>query len=83
MRGASYQNVTLALPASLLREVEQLAADNQVSLSRFVARVLEERTRAARAYPAARERQRKLLKEGLPLGSERSIDWDRDQLHER
>jgi predicted nucleic acid-binding protein len=41
-------NVTVSLPAGLLREVRQLAVDEGVSLSRFVARSLEERVEVIR-----------------------------------
>jgi hypothetical protein len=66
-----------------MREAKHLAMDSGVSLSRFVAGVLEERIAANRAYRAARERQRHLLKEGVLLGTEGSIVWDRERLHER
>jgi hypothetical protein len=75
--------VTLALPAELLREARHLAVDRGVSLSRFLALLLEEQVAAGRRYQAARERQLRLLNEGLPLGTEGRIDWKRDQLHER
>ena len=78
-----YQNVTLALPARLLREAKHQAVDRGVSLSRFVAMILEERVANNRRYRTARERQRRLLQAGFPLATGGSIDWERDQLHER
>lgn len=37
----SQQNVTVSLPAELLREVRHMAVDEGVSLSRFIALLLE------------------------------------------
>lgn len=48
-----YQNVTVALPADLVREARHLAVDQGVSLSRFVAMLIEERVAADLEYRAA------------------------------
>ena len=77
------QNVTIALPADLLKEAKHLAVDRGVSLSRYVAMLLEERVQATREYRAARDRQRELLRTGLPLGTGGLANWPRDELHER
>ena len=47
------QNVTVSLPASLVREARHLAVDQGISLSRFIAQLLEERVEASRRYRAA------------------------------
>ena len=60
-------NVTLSLPDDLLREARHLAADECVWLSRFVARILQQRVQAARAYRIAQQRQLRLLREGMRL----------------
>jgi hypothetical protein len=78
-----FQNVTVSLPADLLREAKHLAVDQGVSLSRFVAITLEQRVAAVRGYRAARKRQGRLLQAGLPLDTGGRIRWDRDALHER
>ncbi|MBI4503897.1 MAG: CopG family transcriptional regulator [Chloroflexi bacterium] len=77
------QNVTLALPADLLREAKHLAVDRGMSLSRFVAVILEEHVVATRRYRSARARQRRLLEGGRPLGTGGRITWRRDELHGR
>ena len=77
------QNVTLTLSADLLREAKHLAVDQGVSLSKFLALLLEERIEAARRYQAARARQQRLLDTGFQLGTHGKIAWDREQLHER
>lgn len=77
------QNVTLALPADLLREARHLAVDQGVSLSKFVALILAARVETLRRYGQARERQQLLLAKGLPLETHGQIAWKRDELHER
>jgi hypothetical protein len=78
-----YQNVTISLPADLVREARHLAVDDGLSLSRFVALALQERIEAARGYRVAQNRQRRLLEAGVDLGTGGRIDWERDQLHAR
>jgi len=77
------QNVTLALPADLLREARHLAVDQGVSLSKFVSLILAARVETLRRYGQAREQQQLLLATGLPLGTHGQIAWKRDELHER
>ena len=77
------QNVTVSLPEELLQEAKHLAVDEGLSLSRFVARSLEQRVEARRTFHAARARQLKLLNVGLPLGTGGRIAWKRDDLYER
>ena len=44
------QRVTVTLPAELVREARHLAADRGVSLSKYVAMLLEEQVAARRQY---------------------------------
>jgi hypothetical protein len=76
-------NVTLSLPEDLLREARHLAVDAGVSLSRFVALSLEQRVEAVRGYSMARERQLRLVRQGLELGTLGTGTWARESLHER
>jgi hypothetical protein len=76
-------NVTISLPASLVREARHLAVDQGVSLSRFVARALEERVDARRRYRAAWEQERRVLDEGIDLDTHGHAKWTREALHER
>jgi hypothetical protein len=76
-------NVTLSLPDDLLREARHLAVDDGVSLSRFVARSLEQQVEARRRFTSARERQLRLLNDGLDLGTRGRLPWSREALHER
>lgn len=77
------QNVTVSLPADLLKEVRHLAVDRGVSLSRFIALLLREEVEKRRRYAAAKDRQLALLSAGLPLGTHGEISWTRSELHER
>jgi hypothetical protein len=83
VRGAEQQNVTVSLPAGLLREARHLAVDRGVSLSRYIALLLEEDVEGRRRYQAAKERQAAVLEAGLPLGTHGAIGWGRSDLHER
>lgn len=78
-----YQNVTISLPERVIREAKHLAVDRGVSLSKFVASLVEERVDAVKRYQQARERQRQLLERGLPLGTRGRVDWQREDLHGR
>jgi hypothetical protein len=76
-------NVTVSIPDDLLREARHLAVDEGLSLSRFVARSLEQRVDSLRRYRSARERQLDLLRGGLDLATDGKANWSRDSLHER
>ncbi len=97
------QSVTISLPAEVVREARHLAVDKGLSLSKFLALLLEkhieehqryqsareqelqsiEQTEKTRRYEAAREEALKLMKKGLPLGTQGKISWTGDELHER
>jgi hypothetical protein len=64
-----YQDVTIELPADVLREAKHLAVDQGLSLPRFVATIVEAHLAANYGFRAARERQRRLLHSGLELGT--------------
>jgi hypothetical protein len=77
------QNVTLSLPAELVREARHLAVDRGLSLSKYLAELLEEQVAARRQYEEARERHLKMLEKGYDLGTHGQITWSRDSLYER
>ena len=51
--------------------------------SSFVARSLEARIEAVRGFRTARDRQLRLLSQGVPLGTGGRIPGIRESLHER
>jgi hypothetical protein len=74
-------NVTVSLPDDLVREARHEAVDRGLSLSRYLAVLLEEHLESRRRYREAHERQRRLMEQGpLYIGE---ITWTRDELHER
>jgi len=77
------QNVTLSLPKSLLKKAKIIAAGREKSLSELLRESLEQKVREANGYKKARQRQLKLLKEGLDLGTKGRIATTRDEVHER
>jgi metal-responsive CopG/Arc/MetJ family transcriptional regulator len=77
------QNVTLSLPKSLLKKAKVIAASREKSLSELLRESLEEKVREANGYKKARQKQMKLLKEGLDLGTKGRITTTRDELHDR
>lgn len=75
----NHKNVTVSLPEDILREARHLAVDKGLSLSRFLAELLEERV----AYNEARESARERMRKGMNLGTHGKIPWTRDELYER
>ena len=77
------QNVTLSLPKLLLKKAKVIAARREKSLSELLRESLEEKGREANGYKKARQKQLKLLKEGLDLGTKGRITTTRDEVHDR
>ena len=77
------QNVTLSLPKLLLKKAKVIAASREKSLSELLRESLEQKVREANGYKKARQRQLKLLKEDLDLGTKGHIATTRDEVHER
>jgi len=77
------QNVTLSLPKLLLKKAKVIAASREKSLSELLRESLEQKVREANGYKKARQRQLKLLKEDLDLGTKGRIATTRDEVHER
>lgn len=74
-------NLTLSVDAELLRDAKVLAARMGTSVSRMMARQLEELVRRDREYESARQRAVARLEKGYDLGWTRPAS--RDELHER
>ena len=77
------QNVTLSLPKALLKKAKALAASKEKSLSVLLRESLEEKVGTASGFNNARERQQKLLKRGMDLGTKGRLGVSRDELHVR
>ncbi|MBW2367739.1 MAG: CopG family transcriptional regulator [Deltaproteobacteria bacterium] len=77
------QNVTLSLPKNLLQKAKILAARHEKSLSELIRQSLEEKVRQETGYNAAKQRQLRLLKSGMDLGTMGKIATTREELHAR
>jgi hypothetical protein len=77
------KNVTVTLPEEMVRQAKHRAVDKGLSLSRYLADLLERDVCEGDQYEAARESAVRRLREGIDLGLEGRISWTRDDLHER
>lgn len=77
------QNVTLSLPKALLKRAKVFAAGEEKSLSRLIRESLEDKIRSFSGFRKAGERQTRLLRSGLDLGTNGRLAHDRDSLHAR
>jgi predicted transcriptional regulator len=77
------QNITVALPRTLLRKVKHLAVEKETSVSALLKSALEDLVRDQDAYAKARDAHREILKRPFNLGTHGRITWSRDSLHER
>lgn len=77
------RNVTLSLPEEVLRAARHRAVDKGMSLSAYLASLLQEQVQPGLTYEEAKERFLKRMKKGFPLGTNGKIWWTRDELHER
>ena len=75
------QNVILSLPKSLLKKVKVLAAKKEKCLSQILKEAIEEKVMEDRGYEKARERQLRLLRTGLNLGTHGRVSYSREDLH--
>jgi predicted transcriptional regulator len=77
------RNVTLALPEDLLRRMKLVAAKRDTSISALLAATLSELADQEEGYTEARDAMLADLAQGYQLGTEGTISWNRDSLHER
>lgn len=77
------RNITLALPADLLRRARILAVQRDTSVSRLLAALIEELVETETGYGLARQRSMTRLEQDLALGTNGRVEWQRDDLHER
>ncbi len=83
MTAQSTQNVTLALPRSVLRRAKVIAAHRRVSLSRLLTEALDDLVKRETGYAQARQRQRARLAQGFDLGTRGRPAASREALHDR
>ncbi len=77
------QNVTLAIPKDVLKEIKLIAVEEGQSMSGLMTQMLRELIERRSHYQLAQQRQIALMEAGLDLGTGGQITWTRDSLHER
>ena len=77
------QNITLALPKSLIKRAKLVAASEDKSISQLLKETLEKRLRTETNFKSAKRRQLALMKQGFDLGTKGHIKATREFLHER
>ena len=78
---ATTRNITLALPADLIRRAKVYAAAHDTSISALVAEVLANRVELEDDYDEAWAREFELMRGGLYRIAD--VTWARDDLHDR
>jgi hypothetical protein len=78
---AAKQNITVAIEPSLLKQARTIAARRGLSVSALLADELRELIAEDRAYEAARQSAKAMLKTGLELHGARMRD--RNEAHDR
>ncbi|HWR67011.1 MAG TPA: DUF6364 family protein, partial [Bellilinea sp.] len=77
------QNVTLSIPKEILRKAKILAVRKNTSLSGLLSQTLAAMVSEDEKFDQARQRMIKLMRKGLNLGTQGSISWTREDLHDR
>jgi predicted transcriptional regulator len=77
------QNVTVALPRTLLRRLKVVAAKRETSISALLAASLEEIVRREGEYESRAARLVGRAREGYDMGTGGRLRVRRDELHER
>ena len=77
------QNITLSLSKDLLRKVKLLAVEKGTSISGLMTALLKDLVARDDAYQKAWRRSAARMKTGFDMGTNGSINWRREDLHER
>ncbi|MCC6170345.1 MAG: CopG family transcriptional regulator [Caldilineaceae bacterium] len=77
------KTVTLDITQTVLRELEQIAAERHVPVTKLITDALEDLIMHERRYKDAKQRQLALIRQGLNLGTDGRSATSRDELHER
>jgi hypothetical protein len=77
------QNITLALPRKVLRQIKTIAAKRHTSVSRLLTEQLEVMVANEQGYAQARARHLALLEQAPDLGTGGRQRVKREALHER
>lgn len=77
------QNITLSIRKDVLQKVKILAVKQSTSVSALLTNLLEDIVNREEGYQAANKNYSRVLQQEINLGTNGSIDWSRDELHDR
>ena len=77
------QNITLSIPKETLKKAKHLAVAKDQSLSGLLTEYIENLVHQEERYKQAEQRQLALMEEGIDFGLKETIDWSREEIHER
>jgi hypothetical protein len=77
------QNITLAVPKKILLQFKKIALRQQKSINKLMIEMMENAVLQEEGYRAARDRSIRRLTSGADLQTHGSVEWNRDDLHDR
>jgi len=77
------QNITLSIDKEILQKVKIIAVKQNASVSALLTHLLEEIVAREEGYQTASQNHFQLLQQEFNLGTNGSINWSRDELHDR
>jgi hypothetical protein len=77
------KNITLSIPEDLVRRARVFAAERDTSVSALVTELLAQLVGDDFDYDAAWAAEEALMETGIPGMRVGTIDWTRDEVHER
>ncbi len=83
MKKAAHRNVTLSLPEPLLRRFRVYAAERNLSMTRLAADAIRDMMDKNAAAARATSRFLERIRNAPDRGTRGSVEWTREELHER
>jgi hypothetical protein len=77
------QNITLSIRKDVMQKVKIIAVKRSSSVSAMITNLLEDIVALDEGYQIASQKHIRLLQQKIDLGTNGSIDWSRDELHDR
>ena len=77
------QNITLSIRKDVLQKVKILAVKQSTSVSKLLTNMLEDIVAREEGYQTASQKHISLLQQENNLGTNGSIDWSREEIHDR
>ena len=77
------QNITLSIPRETLKKARHIAVEKETSLSGLLAGYIEELVYHDDLYRNAQKHQQLIMERGIDFGLKETVDWSREDLHER